>query len=327
MENTYLFTGIYETTYANYLKEKLEKDGWIQYKNQKKPDILFFFHNNYNKYEHKYYDIHTKLQNILYKGNNGTEIVTDKYNLYFNMFKYNPDICEKHMMKSYNIDKNFKVLNNKVYIIKPVGGGFFGGHGIKIITSQKEYNQLFSSLKSNKYIISEYLMNPLLYKKKKFHLRVLFLVTCINNEIDWSVFNIFKVILSKENYIASDFSNSNIHDTHFKYNTKDTFLNNNLYKNFNLTSIEYKKITQQIFNILKNTFNLMKKNIRPYENAENAFEIFGCDFLIDTNLIVYLLEVNDHIGHGYLDPNNKSVINVKKKMSRWIFDKTIKKLF
>ena len=327
MKNTYLFTGNYEITYIKYLIQKLNNDEWDKYSiKNKNPDLLFFFHDKYDKYDHKYYDIETKLQNILAKGNNGVEIITDKYNLYFNMLKYEPEICKKHMMKSYKIDKNFKV-NDKVYIIKPVGKGFYSGNGIHIITTQKEYDKLFPTLKSNKYIISEYLVNPFLLYKKKFHLRVYFLVTNINNKTDWSVFNTFEVVTSKENYKMSDYTNTEIHDTHFKYNLKDIFLNNHTYKMFKITISEYNYITNQIFIILKSVFNLVKKHSRPYKNAKNAFEIFGCDFLIDDNLIVYLLEINDHIGLRQLDPDSIPVINFEKKMARWIYDKTIIKTF
>ena len=324
MKNTYLFTGLYNLTYVKYLKEKLDNDGWII--NNNNPDLLFFFHDKNDRYDHRYYNVKTKLHNILAKGNNGVEVITDKYNLYFNMLKHEPKICKKHMMKSYKVDKNFKV-NNKIYIIKPVGKGYYSGYGIKIITSQKEYDELYPTIKLGKYIISEYLTNPLLLYKKKFHLRVYFLITDINNQIDWSVLNTFKVITSKKNYKMSDYKNTDIHDTHFKYNVKDIFLNKDTYKMLKITDDEYNNITNQIFIILKSVFNLVKSHVKPYENAENAFEIFGCDFLIDDNLNVYLLEINDHIGSGIIDQNSKSAINFEKKMAKWIYNKIIIKLF
>jgi len=326
MKHTYLFTGNYEVTYAKYLIKKLDNDAWIKYSNNNEnPDLLFLFHNKYLRFDSKYYNVKTKLHNRLVK-TNGCDIITDKYNLYFNMLKYAPKICKKHMMKSYNIDKNFKV-NNKIYILKPVGNSFFSGRGIKMITSQSDYDDIFPTLTHNKYIISEYLVNPLLLHKKKFHLRVHFLVTNINNEIGWSVLNTFKVITSKINYKMSDYKNNEIHDSHFKYNNKDIFLNKNTYKMLKINFNEYNYITKQIFIILKSAFNIVKNYAKSYENAKNAFEIFGCDFLIDDNLIVYLLEINDRIGSGIIKPNSISAINYEKKIARWIYNKTVVKTF
>ena len=325
MKFNYLFTGIYNTTYVKYLKKKLDNDGWEESK--KKIDLLFFFHNNKKKYDHEYYNIKTNLQNILSKGNNGAEVITDKYKLYFNMLKYEPYICKKHMMKSYTLDKDFIVKNKKIYIIKPVGVGFFSGNGITIVTSQQEYDNTFSKLKSDKYIISEYLTNPLLLNKKKFHLRVYFLVSNLNNKVKWSILNIFKVITSELEYKNSDYTNSNIHDTHIRHNIKDIFLDKKSYKKFNINVLEYQKITNQIYNILKSVFNIVKDHAKPYENATNAFEIFGCDFLVDLRLIVYLLEINDHIGHNFINSQDKIVIRFQKKMSNWIYTKIIYEIF
>jgi hypothetical protein len=46
-----------------------------------------------------------------------------------------------------------------------------------------------------------------------------------------------------------------------------------------------------------------------------------------SKLIVYLLEINDHIGHTFIDHKNKYVIKFKKKMANWIYQKVIVELF
>ena len=137
----------------------------------------------------------------------------------------------------------------------------------------------------------------------------------------------FKVITSESEYKNSDYTNSNIHDTHIRHNVKDIFLDNKSYKKFNINLIEYQNITNQIYHTLKSVFNIIKNHAKPYENAMNAFEIFGCDFLVDSKLIVYLLEINDHIGHTFIDHKNKYVIRFKKKMANWIYQKVIVELF
>ena len=67
--------------------------------------------------------------------------------------------------------------------------------------------------------------------------------------------------------------------------------------------------------------------MKPYSNSKNAFEIFGCDFMIDSNYNVFLLEINDHISYKFKNYDNPDVINFQKKVCVWVYNNTIKKIF
>jgi hypothetical protein len=137
MSKTYLLTGNYEESLPD-LKPLLDKNGWNQLDINKKiyyVDLLFFFHRKDNCiYEHSFYNVTAKLQNILSK-NDGIEKITNKRNLYFRMLNEKPTICKNHLMKTTEFSYNFKLEKGKVYIIKPVGIQFCGGNGIIIITT------------------------------------------------------------------------------------------------------------------------------------------------------------------------------------------------
>jgi hypothetical protein len=343
MTYTYLFTGNYINTYISILLKKLEKDGkWKEAnKNEKQSfiDLLFFFHQkDKERYNHDYYHIQTNLQNILMVGNKnniGIEIIADKQSLYKNMLTYYPKICNQHMAKTIEYTKNFTLEKDKVYIIKPVGKGASSGKGIGIVSNQKEwidFENKKKDLKYDRYIISEYIQNPLLYDGKKFHFRIRFMITYIDNKPDYHPFTKYRIITAISNYKKSNYNNQKIHNTHIR-SSDDIILSNKKIeleeqlKHLQITLHDFSKIKKQINLILKCAFEIAKPYIKSYPESKNAFENLGCDFMIDTNLNVYLLEINNHTTYRFKDDKAKDVINYRKYMAKLVYDKVIKKIF
>ncbi len=66
---------------------------------------------------------------------------------------------------------------------------------------------------------------------------------------------------------------------------------------------------------------IVKLHCRQYPNAANAFEILGCDVMITDSYDVVLLEVNNHIGHGYHKEVNRHIFsrNLFKLLNNGIF--------
>jgi hypothetical protein len=137
------------------------------------------------------------------------------------------------------------------------------------------------------------------------------------------------VLLDNELIENSDYNNPDIHNSHIKFSDDILLTKNNLTKilnNLNITLADYINIKKQIKLILKTSFNIVYPYIKPYENAQNAFEIFGCDFMIDNNKNVYILEINDHTNHKFRTFNNLDVINFQKALAKWVYEKTLKNI-
>ena len=57
---------------------------------------------------------------------------------------------------------------------------------------------------------------------------------------------------------------------------------------------------------------LLKGYAKPYPNAKNAFEVFGCDFMATDDYKVKLLEINEHTGLSMEDfPDRKDEFSMK----------------
>jgi hypothetical protein len=170
------------------------------------------------------------------------------------------------------------------------------------------------------------MQNPLLYDKKKFHFRVHLLLSNINKKTNYHFFDTLRIITAPENYKNSDYTNSRIHDSHIKF-SDDIILNSKKQLDkLNITEKDFINIKKQINLIIKTVYKIAKPYIKPYETIENAFELLGCDFMVDSNLNVYLLEVNDHISYKFHDPTRRDVINFRKRLTNFIYNKTVKKL-
>lgn len=75
-------------------------------------------------------------------------------------------------------------------------------------------------------------------------------------------------------------------------------------------------IKKQKFKILKEVLEKVKEK-HFLETDCNSFEIFGCDFLIDSNGRVFLLEINENPDFILSDPIK---IEIYKKVFQKMFD-------
>lgn len=251
--------------------------------------------------------------NIINVLNSNKNVITWKDSLYTNMKNNYPDIYNKYFPDQITINtNNIKnkiikdfMLKNKSCILKPVMG--FGG---KDITYYNDYNILISYLLKNKnktYVLAKLINNPKLYKKKKFHLRVLFIHTIINNKHYSYVYKITKLAAAKKDYNINILS-SDVIDTHF---------NSSPYKDVYMDISKYKT---QIIELFKPIHNLLEHNKVKSYNNNDGYEILGADIIITDDNMIQLLEINDRIGYKY---NNKYMINLLNN----IFDITIDKIF
>ena len=183
-----------------------------------------------------------------------------------------------------------------IKILKPLNG--FHGKGIKIVNSKNEIIKwMKENNEYNEWILEDYILNPDLKDGYKFHFRVWVLVKVVQYKKPEVFVNNYKYfILAHEKYKTDDWSNKNIHDTHY---TRDTPIKDQIFPNDlpdSWTKNDGINIDSKINNIIKKIFN-KQLDFYPDWDAMNGFEIFGADFIFE-NKHPYLLEINKKIDLG-----------------------------
>ena len=273
--------------------------------------------------------------------------ISDKNKLYDNFKKIEPSLVNKYMMKQYSVDisnKNnittnkFKNIfkNNTTWILKPVDG--FKGYGVKVVNNYDDMIKHFDEYRKKKdryqlkrlkgtkpWVIAKYIDNPLLYKGKKFHIRLILMYIIVNktygnnnkNNKKYTqgyLFNGGYILRARNKYISKNYHDKNIHDTHYieEYEIKfpECFI-----KEFGLNKT--KKVIKDIQKISKIIFKILdSNNAGCYSDTINCFNTIGIDIMIDDNFNVKLLECNSKKGlSGYpnIQQYFKNIIDIVMK--------------
>jgi hypothetical protein len=187
-----------------------------------------------------------------------------------------------------------------------------------------EINSMFDSNKKqkpNNLIIQKYLESPLLYNGRKFDIRIWVLFTYLGKD------NAYNVYVFKEGHLkaCSDEFNINsdnlfIHLTNYsvqKHNvnfSKSEIGNEISFKMFQdelnrqKSGKNFKKdIFPEIIKIIWITAKAGKNKINIMDR-KNCFEIYGYDFILDTNYNPFLLEINTNPGLEESSPLIKMLV-------------------
>ncbi len=153
------------------------------------------------------------------------------------------------------------------------------------------------------FIIQKYIECPLLVRGRKFDIRMWALVT---QEMDAYLFKEGYIRTSSEEYRLDDVDNRFVHLTN---NAVQQFAKNygqfedgnqmsfQRFQDYLVEAYPGRKISfagdifPQIRNLVKKSMLATRKRLNP-ENRRNTFEIFGYDFMIDSDFAVWLIEVN-----------------------------------
>lgn len=255
----------------------------------------------------------------------------DKLNLLF------PN--EPFIPKYYTLDGLLAQKSHEhIYIFKPKDGST--GSGIFIIDpSEPNWQDTLKAkwVKDNEpYAITQYIDNPLLFDKKKFHIRSYLMLTSWGAHFSFKPSRILTAMLP---YKQLDYLNPDIHDTHLRgtigypmfpedmiVDSKGT---SRLTKTDGVTPIllndqALSKIWDNILSIHKRVSE--SSNITHYQEVKECYNCMGLDFLFDEDLNIYLLEINtrplsrsiyDHMG-----PSDK----LDKAYADWVLESIKDKL-
>ena len=294
-----------------------ERGNWKEY-NQKTDNELDFLIVYESKSSPETYSLISNLKNIITREEVNKIRLKDV--LYLNLlqkYKYKPYLLETYYYNK-KTDKlsKFKHLfdNKKIWLIKPI----YSRSGIGI-SSAKSYNELIHYFRDttmgDRYVIQEYIMNPLLYQRKKFHLRFYFMF--YGNSV--YLYNKAPVAKASLNYVKRDFSNQDIHDTHFKGDFSTFFPQD--FKG--LTRIQKNKIMEDVKHMTLDISNLVSKEC--YKENKNCYQMFAMDVMITKDLQIKLLETA--INFGRVTTDKKKLEEIYKEMLQSAFIEIVDPLF
>ncbi|XBW38173.1 hypothetical protein QEN19_003768 [Hanseniaspora menglaensis] len=150
------------------------------------------------------------------------------------------------------------------------------------------------------FIIQKYLMNPLLLDdNRKFHIRCYVLAV---GDLEVFVFDRMLCLFSENVYESPINFNEDLHDSKFlakhltntcQQQEKDESIVTEIDKLFE-NNDQRDHIKSQIHTIVSDLFKAAKQDNFNFQAANNAYEIFGLDFLVDSDYGVQLLECNSY---------------------------------
>lgn len=310
----------------------------------------------------RYYNVKTNLISSIDKLN----CIANKWELNKNMAKQFPEIYSRYMMPTieYTPDITFQKLKEKLndgwFIARPLEMILDGkkwvacqGHGILYIKNQADidtlkhhstvkievYNKtsrktvkksIKASANTTTYILTSYIRNPLLYKGRKFQLRVFLILGYINNRKVAFVMDKSRIVTAGEKYTSdpNKFNSSSegkaIHDTHFKTTDENAYFPMD-FNHENITDINFNSIPSlegsnrdklvdsimeqmnKIFKAVARIFFTTRGCAEKYRintgklQSRNYFKDFGADIMITDDFQVKLIEVNDKPAHNLHD--------------------------
>jgi len=297
-------------------------------------DVFFLsiINNIVNK---RFYDFPKYLLNIF--NLNSIKNIINKNNIIQEINKINPIIVKNYVAKTFIInDKHYYEFPNW-YILRPIDS--FSGEGIKYINNSEDLNKAieyynktknYKNIKyGNNVIASEYISNPLLFKSKKFHLRLYYIISLINNTFNTFLWDIGKIMTAEKSFDMNIPFTKDKHDTHLKSTDNDYFYPKDFNKNLN------KKINIKDNNLIFNKIKLIckaisqiiekSKNKLLYPNEKNMYYLFGLDIMVKDNLEPVFIELNEQPGLNCL--NNIKCDVFSKEYFQWINDIILEPLF
>ena len=218
---------------------------------------------------------------------------------------------EKYLLESYvisfkeNKDRYKKLFDNKIWILKPIGT-YGGAQGMQIIKEYKELEDYTVNVVSysdgwkgqnikeeniKKFVLQEYILDPLLYRKRKFNLRIQLFIF----ENTGFYFPETLVFTAKDDYKKSEFQNKDIHFTQRKGSLIGIFLPNN----FKIDKGKKEFILNQIEDLLKKI--VKSSSFKCYKENKMCYHWFGIDAMITKDFEIKLLEINSQVGVYWTD--------------------------
>lgn len=297
-----------ETLLPTYLTDELDRREWTAV--TKKPNYHIDLLVTEGKFQWKEKNIPCNMSSRM-----DTSILTNKIRLHEFLDIYDPELIATTMVLSTmdDITEAFKMIkkdyNGGVWIWRPEGG--WSGEGIKIFNMNEpgfEIDKLTSAWNKlnstrgrdlKRVILSKYEEDPLLLSlptdksvRHKFHLRLHLLVVIDQHGRRAALYPTGDLVFSNNPYKSDDYDNTDIHDTHVRKHATGSFPAQFNELAGDESPINADGVWKQVTDILNKVCKLTMDQIHPYSECMNGFEILGCDFMINNEGRVWLVEIN-----------------------------------
>ena len=303
---------------------------------------VFFYNINSDFLDKRFYPIQKYLVNIL---NIKFDNITKKDNIYtYLQSRKDFKEYEKYFIETFPINDFEKYKFPEYYILRPIDS--FSGQGITYIKNKKELQkeiENYKKLKNHKGVIygndviaSPYITNLLLFQGKKFHLRMYYIVSCINGVINSFLLNNSDIITAEKPFDMELPFTADKHDTHLKSSSidlifKEHFTSDNL--GIEIIEEHKNKIYESSKKICKILTEMIieksdcKKDCKKilYPEQENGYHIFGLDIFVNKDFECILIECNEHTGfETFTEIGNQKLSNY---IYKWINEIILEPLF
>ena len=304
-----------------------------------KPAFIFFAYDEPVNYQliTQHYNTLAYCSNML----DSLDNINNKSNLFFYLKKLYPDEYTNFIADSFLLSNSTKYAPGKMYIARPINEldqktgkkkiVAFSGHDIIYVINPETLAAAKRLIgKYDNVLISNYILNPLLFKGRKFHLRVYLLITYINSVVKTHFFPDSYIWTAGKPFVLDKFNDKSIHDTHYK-STDDDYL---FSSDFNTENMGRQITPEMKTKLLKDMSTIMDKvsrvlvygntGVKLYSNHKNGFQIEGIDIMINENMQPILIECNGK--PGFSNRTNKG-IELQKQLIKFINDYVLKPLF
>ena len=214
-----------------------------------------------------------------------------------------------------------KHCEKNLWLLKPFNEN--QGRGIILINNLLKFKEFACNKNSyGKWIIQKYIERPLLYKGRKFDIRIWVLLTgrrdifiCKQGYIRTS--SEFFNLTSMQNYVH--LTNNCLQQNNPNYNRYEPGNTLSFSEFISNLDIEYNNkllnhfdeiILQRVTDLIIDSILSVKKNSLKKHNSF-CFEFLGYDFILDEDLRVWLIEINSN---PYLGTPNKYIENILPKV-------------
>ena len=270
-------------------------------------------------------------------------------------YKHFVDCCKKnkkevpdyipvtYLIHKNKIDEQFLrklFINGKKWIVKPENASFRAG--IHVVNSYDSLKKWIDKYINNKWIIQDYIDNPLKIDNKKMHFRIYVLLIKTVKYTQILIYNKGYIFLSKTEY------NKELLDDDSNLSGGDSWDQMRLYphKLIEQYGIEnYRTVLKQINEIVKTTMSATIDDLVCINNKINNFKCYkllGYDILITDKFKLYLGEINSRtvnvkypiknmyenlieiiktegpLSNKYLNENNLNYYSIIKKCNKKI---------
>ena len=280
--------------YCQYLKHKLNNLGWQEAHNNEKY-VDFAYKSNHKMLENNRLsytfrstkaDFKTTLKNL--------DILGNKLQL-STIMKNSPYIPKIYTIQNYNWNSDDDII-----IIREVDSTRL--MGIYVAINKQSFIELKKMLllKKKDAIVSKYITNPLLYKGKKFHLRIsitVFIDKNGNKKIKYMK-NYILIIIAKKKYIIMnkiDYLDIDISISGTDDKNEIILWNVNKRNNLSISSVNFFNKCNKSIDVAINSIPLDSLSLYPSEQNAGIYT-YGGDIMLDDTGHAYILELNRSAG-------------------------------